>query len=183
MSKTEDKRTESEKKEKAGGVVEDRFIEEADEYLGEYLRKIEHCTSLLTEVQMWWKPNEACNSVGNLLLHLRGNLSQWVLGGIGGEAIERHRSAEFAARETAAKSDLLAGLADAVARARITIREMRSADLARAIRVQGYDTNGLRVVFHVVEHMAYHTGQIVAVTKQLLGPAANIEFYPQHRGE
>jgi uncharacterized damage-inducible protein DinB len=170
-------------KQKAGGAVEDRFIEQADKYLGEYLRKIEHCTSLLTEAQVWWKPNEACNSVGNLLLHLRGNLSQWVLGGIGGEAIERHRSAEFAARETAAKSDLLAGLAGAVARARITIREMRSADLARAIRVQGYATNGLGVVFHVVEHMAYHTGQIVAVTKQLLGPAANIEFYPQHRGE
>jgi uncharacterized damage-inducible protein DinB len=163
--------------------VEDRFIEEADEYLGEYLRKIEHCTSLLTEVQVWWKPNEACNSVGNLLLHLRGNLSQWVLGGIGGEAIERRRSEEFAARETATKSEMLAGLADAVTLARHTIREMRSADLARAIRVQGYDTNGLRVVFHVVEHMAYHTGQIVAVTKQLLGPAANIEFYPQHRGE
>ena len=163
--------------------MEYRFIEEADKYLGEYLRKIEHCTSLLTEVQVWWKPNDACNSVGNLLLHLRGNLSQWVLGGIGGEAIERHRSVEFAARETAAKSELLAGLAETVARVRITVREMRSADLARDISVQGYDVDGLGVVFHVVEHMAYHTGQIVAVTKQLLGPAANIEFYPQHRGE
>ncbi len=142
--------------------MEYRFIEEADKYLGEYLRKIEHCTSLLTEVQVWWKPNDACNSVGNLLLHLRGNLSQWVLGGIGGEAIERHRSEEFAARETAAKSELLAGLADTVARVRITVREMRSADLARDISVQGYDVDGLGVVFHVVEHMAYHTGQIVA---------------------
>ena len=92
--------------------MEQRFIEEADQYLGEYLRKIEHCTSLLTEAQVWWKPNEACNSVGNLLLHLRGNLSQWVLGGIGGEPIARHRSAEFAASETAAKSEMLAGLAD-----------------------------------------------------------------------
>jgi uncharacterized damage-inducible protein DinB len=166
-----------------GDSVEQQFIAEADKYLGEYLRKIEHCTSLLTEAQVWWKPNEACNSAGNLLLHLRGNLSQWVLGGIGGEAIDRHRSAEFAATRTATKSELLAGLADAVARARHTIRGMRSADVARAIQVQGYDTDGLGVVFHVVEHMAYHTGQIVAVTKQLLGPAANIEFYPQHRGE
>jgi uncharacterized damage-inducible protein DinB len=163
--------------------VEQQFIAEADKYLGEYVGKIEHCTSLLSEAQVWWRPNEACNSVGNLLLHLRGNLSQWVLAGIGGEAIERHRSAEFAAREAAAKSDLLAGLADAVTRARRTIRAMRSADLERRTRVQGYDTDGLGVVFHVVEHMAYHTGQIVAVTKQLLGPAANIEFYPQHRGE
>ena len=163
--------------------VEARFIAEADKYLGEYLQKIEHCTSLLSEPQVWWRPNDACNSVGNLLLHLRGNLSQWVLAGIGGEAIERHRSAEFAAREAAPKSELLAGLADAVARARRTVREIQSADLARRTRVQGYDTDGLGIVFHVVEHMAYHTGQIIAVTKQLLGPAANIEFYPQHRGE
>jgi uncharacterized damage-inducible protein DinB len=163
--------------------LEQQFIAEADKYLDEYLRKIEHCASLLTEAQVWWKPNEACNSVGNLLLHLRGNVSQWVLGGIGGEAIDRHRSAEFAATQTAATSELLAGLADAVTRARRTIRAMRSADVARAIHVQGYDTDGLGVVFHVVEHMAYHTGQIVAVTKQLLGPGAKIEFYPQHRGE
>src|SRR6266513_926010 len=115
----------------AGGTVEQRFIAEADKYLGEYLRKIDHCTSLLTEGQVWWKPNEACNSVGNLLLHLRGNLSQWILGGVGGEAIDRHRSAEFAAIRTATKSELLAGLADAVGRARHTIREMRSADVAR----------------------------------------------------
>jgi uncharacterized damage-inducible protein DinB len=161
----------------------ERFTAEADMYLGEYLRKIEHCTSLLSEAQVWWRPNDACNSVGNLLLHLRGNLSQWVLAGIGGETIERHRSAEFAARETAPKVELLAGLADVVARARRTVREMPSADLARRTRVQGYDTDGLGIVFHVVEHMAYHTGQIIAVTKQLLGPAANIEFYPQHRGE
>ena len=49
--------------------------------------------------------------------------------------------------------------------------------------MQGYDTDGLGVVFHVVEHMSYHTGQIVATTKQLTGPEAGIEFYPQHRGE
>jgi uncharacterized damage-inducible protein DinB len=163
--------------------VAQRFVEEADNYLGEYLGKITDSTSLLTEAQVWWRPNEACNSVGNLLLHLRGNLSQWILGGVGGEAFERHRSAEFTASEIATKADLLAGLADAVARARRTISAMGSADLARAIRVQGSDTDGLGVVFHVVEHMAYHTGQIVAVTKQLLGPAANIEFYPQLRGE
>jgi uncharacterized damage-inducible protein DinB len=60
---------------------------------------------------------------------------------------------------------------------------MGSADLDRGLRVQGYDTDGLGVVFHIVEHMSYHTGQIVATTKQLQGPPANIDFYPQHRGE
>ena len=163
--------------------MEQRFTAEADRYLGQYLEKIEHCAALLAEEQIWWKPNAACNSVGNLLLHLSGNLTQWVLGGIAQTAVERHRSLEFAARETATKAELMAGLADVVARARGTIREAGAADLARAIRVQGYDTDGLGVVLHVVEHMSYHTGQIVAITKQLQGPPANIEFYPQHRGE
>jgi uncharacterized damage-inducible protein DinB len=163
--------------------MEQRFIAEADKYLGEYLYKIEHCTALLSDAQIWWRPNEACNSIGNLLLHLRGNLSQWVLAGIGGEPVERHRSAEFAARETATRSELLGGLAEAVSRARRTICSLQPAALARPTTVQGYGTDGLGIVFHVVEHMAYHTGQIIAATKELLGPAANIEFYPQHRGE
>jgi uncharacterized damage-inducible protein DinB len=163
--------------------MEERFIAASAEYLGEYLRKIEHCTSLLSEHQVWWKPNDACNSVGNLLLHLRGNLSQWVLGGIAGEPIERRRSEEFAADRAASKAALLGALADVVAKTQAAICAMRPPDLARSVRVQGYDTDGLGVVYHVVEHMSYHTGQIVATTKQLLGPAARIEFYPQHRGE
>jgi uncharacterized damage-inducible protein DinB len=163
--------------------MEQRFLAEADKYLAQYVEKIAHCVSLLSEEQVWWRPNEACNSVGNLLLHLRGNLSQWVLSGIAGTAFERHRAQEFTASETATKAELLAGLTDVVARVRNTIQGMRTPDLERAIRVQGYDTDGLGVVVHIVEHMSYHTGQIVALTKQLQGPPANIDFYPQHRGE
>lgn len=163
--------------------MERRFLAEAEKYLVQYLEKIGHCVSLLSEEQVWWRPNEACNSVGNLLLHLSGNLTQWVLSGIGGTAFERHRSREFTASESATKAELMAGLTDVVARVRHTIVAMRSADLDRGIRVQGYDTDGLGVVFHIVEHMSYHTGQIVAVTKQLQGPQASIDFYPQHRGE
>jgi len=163
--------------------MQQRFTAEADKHLSEYVEKIDHCLSLLSDEQVWWRPNEACNSVGNLLLHLRGNLAQWVLGGIADRPVERRRSLEFAARGTATKTALMGGLSEVVARTRGVIREMQPADFARAIRVQGYDTDGLGIVFHVVEHMSYHTGQIVALTKQLQGPAAGIEFYPQHRGE
>ncbi len=163
--------------------MQDRLMAEADRYLAQYLDRITRCVSLLGESQLWWKPNEACNSIGNLLLHLRGNLSQWALGGLGAEAVARHRSAEFAAKESARKSELLAGLSDVVAQARRTIRELQPEAWRRAVKVQGYDTDGLGIVVHVVEHMSYHTGQIVALTKEQLGPAAAIEFYPQHRGE
>jgi uncharacterized damage-inducible protein DinB len=163
--------------------VERRFLAEADQYFEEYLRKIRDCTALLSEEQVWWRPNESVNSVGNLLLHLRGNLSQWVLAALGGRHFERHRSEEFRARGGAAKAELLAGLEEVVRGVRAVIAGLDRAALEGRHVVQGCDTDGLGIVFHVVEHMSYHTGQIVAATKQLTGPEAGIEFYPQHRGE
>jgi uncharacterized damage-inducible protein DinB len=162
---------------------QERFLAEADRYFEQYLRKIGVCVALLSEQQVWWRPNESCNSVGNLLLHLRGNLSQWVLAALGGQAYERHRAAEFRARQGQPKDELMEGLAAVVEKVRAVVAGLDGAALERAHHVQGYDTDGLGVVFHVVEHMSYHTGQIVAATKQLIGPDAAIEFYPQHRNE
>lgn len=163
--------------------MERRFLDEADQYFEEYLRKIRECVALLSEDQVWWRPNEAFNSVGNLLLHLRGNLSQWVLAALGGQPFERHRAEEFRARGGAGKAALLAGLDGVVRATRAVIAALDSAALEQRHLVQGCDTDGLGVVFHVVEHMSYHTGQIVATTKQLTGPEAGLEFYPQHSGE
>jgi uncharacterized damage-inducible protein DinB len=163
--------------------MEARFLAEADRHLGEYLGKITHCVGLLTEEQLWWRPDGSSNSVGNLLLHLAGNLSQWVLAGLGGEGFDRHRSAEFQASRSATGGELLARLTEVVDRTRGVVRGLGAADLARPVHVQGYDTDALGVVFHVVEHMSYHTGQVVFVTKQLRGAPAGIDFYPRHRGE
>jgi uncharacterized damage-inducible protein DinB len=163
--------------------VEHRFLAESDRYFEQYLRKIGVCVALLSEEQVWWRANESCNSVGNLLLHLCGNLSQRVLATLGGRAFERHRGEEFRARAGAPKDELLARLAEVVSATREIIASLGAADLERPCHVQGDDTDGLGVVFHVVEHMSYHTGQIVAATKQLTGPEAAIEFYPQHRNE
>lgn len=160
-----------------------RFLGLADHYFDEYMRKIRDCVAVLSEEQAWWRPNEACNSVANLLLHLRGNLSQWVLATLGGRPFQRQRAEEFRAREGPSKEALLAGLEEVVREARSVIGALSAADLQRPCRVQGHDTHGLGVVLHAVEHMSYHTGQIAFVAKQLGGPAAGIEFYPQHRGE
>lgn len=160
-----------------------QFLSEADRYFEQYLRRIGVCVALLSEKQVWWRPNESCNSVGNLLLHLGGNLSQWVLATLGGEACERQRAEEFRAREGAPKDELLARLGAVVEKVRAVVAGLDAAALERAHHVQGYDTDGLGVVFHVVEHMSYHTGQIVAATKQLTGPESGLEFYPQHRKE
>ncbi len=64
------------------------------------------------------------------------------------------------------------------------LRRLPEADLARPLRIQGYDTDILAAVFHAVEHMSYHTGQVLYLLKQSLPPETErVELYPQHRGE
>lgn len=155
----------------------------AERYLAEYEEKIERATAGLPETALWWRANERSNSIANLILHLHGNLSLWVLSGLAGEPFERRRSAEFAAREALPKTALLALLATTVERCRTAIRELSSEDLARERRIQTYTVDGYAALFHTVEHMSYHTGQIVLLAKQLLPPEIELEFYPQHRDE
>lgn len=155
----------------------------AARYLEEYEDKIHLAVERLDEEQVWWRPAEGTNSVGNLILHLCGNLSLWILAGVGGEAYERHRDGEFAARRTQEREVLLGELAAVVRRATAVVRHLEEDDLERYLSVQGYDTNVLGAVFHAVEHMSYHTGQIVLLVKQQVGEGTALEFYPQHRGE
>ena len=77
-----------------------RLVEFADHYWAEYIDKIERATAQLDDDAVWWRPNEHSNSIANLLLHLSGNLRQWVLGGLVGEEIERQtgQKVELASR-------------------------------------------------------------------------------------
>lgn len=161
-----------------------RLIEFAEHYWQEYLEKIERAIAPLSDEQLWWRGNEESNSIGNLLAHLHGNLSQWVLAGLCGRPFERHRGAEFAARgpgsQARSKAALLGDLQATIAACRAGIRALSEADLARVHKIQTYELDGYRALFHTVEHMSYHTGQIVLLAK-LHG--AVLEFYPQHKGE
>src|SRR5262245_47856045 len=163
--------------------MHERICEVGVELFGSYLRRIETCVARLSEEQVWWRSNRATNSVGNLLLHLQGNLSQWVLAGLGGASYERHRSQEFAADRVQAKAELVAGLRGVVERCQWVLRGLDADSLAAQRSIQGYDVDGVYVLLHAVEHMSYHTGQIVHVTKELLGPEGRIDFFPQHHGE
>ena len=152
----------------------------ADHFWSEYLEKIEESVARLDEEQLWWRPNEGSNSIANLLAHLHGNLSQWVLAGLGGEPFERHRSEEFAARGGTSKATLLADLRTTVERCRAVALALSAAELARVRKIQKYELDGASALFHAIEHMSYHTGQIVLLAKWQGAP---LDFYPQHRGE
>jgi len=158
-----------------------RLGTEAARLFAEYLRKIDAVVAPLAPEQVWWRANESSNSIGNLLLHLVGNLSQWVLAGLAGEAYDRRRAAEFSAREGAPVGELLVHLRAVVQRCVAVAESIDDAALAASHEIQGYRRDGFAVLLHAVEHMSYHTGQIVLLAKQL-APEAGIEFYPHLKG-
>jgi len=146
---------------------QETFLRFAAENLNEHVGRIRRCVGLLTDEQVWYRANENSNSIGNLLLHLRGNITQWIVSNLGGRAFERDRPAEFAQRVVIAKDVLMRQLEEAVAATTEVIRGGRE-KLGQRYKIQAYDVSGLEAIFHVVEHFAYHTGQIITTTKWLL---------------
>lgn len=154
----------------------ERFIAYALELLlEEYLPKIERCLERLTDEQIWWRPNEESNSIGNLVLHLCGNARQWVVSGVGGEADQRHRDAEFAQRESIPRDQLLSLLRTTLDDVARVLRELDRATLLERRTIQGSDVDLLAAIFHVTEHFSMHTGQIILLTKLLT--ATDLHFY------
>jgi uncharacterized damage-inducible protein DinB len=134
-----------------------------------YLPRIDRCLQQLSDEQTWWRPNGASNSVGNLVLHLAGNVRQWIVSGLGGAADARRRDEEFVERGPLPRARLLLTLRTAVSDACRILRRLAVAYLTRVYRIQGLRVTGLNAVLHVVEHFAYHTGQIIFITKQQVG--------------
>ena len=135
----------------------------------DYLPKIERCLGPLTDEDVWSRPNDACNSIGNLLLHLHGNIKQWIIGGVASKAYERHRQQEFDERTHTPARELLADLRAVVEEADEVIRGLDGNALLGKRRIQDYEVTVLEAVYHVVEHFGMHTGQIILLTKARTG--------------
>jgi uncharacterized damage-inducible protein DinB len=146
----------------------------------EYPIKLRHCVDALPRATVWSRPNQTSNSVGNLLVHLTGNVTEWILGGVGGQQFERHRASEFAQLEGADGHMLLDNLEAVLSEADSVLGGLIAQDLERSIIIQGRDTTVLGAVYHVVEHFAMHTGQIVLLTK-IYAPG-KIRFYEDAGG-
>ena len=157
------------------------FLAEARRRLSrDYLPKIERCLERLTDEQVWWRASERSNSVGNLLLHLEGNLRQWVVCGVGGAADARTRDREFEERRHVPGEELLRALRAAVSEADGALARLDPAALLETRRVQGLDVTLLTAVFHAVEHFSMHTGQVILLTKLLADE--DLAFYDFSEG-
>jgi len=137
--------------------------------LEQYWPRLRACVESLTDEQIWWRPNEASNSIGNLLLHLNGNVRQWLVGSFNRQEDGRNRSAEFAAEGGLSASELLERLGATMQQASVVLARLTEADLLAPYEIQGYHMHGLDAVYQVVEHFALHYGQIVYIVKTLDG--------------
>ena len=133
----------------------------------QYWPRLRSSVESLTDEQVWWRPNAASNSIGNLLLHLNGNVWQWMVASFNKLDDERDRPAEFGARQGAPRTVLLEQMAHTMGEAERVLARLTSADLLATYRIQGYTVSGLYAVYQVVEHFGMHYGQIVYVTKML----------------
>lgn len=130
-------------------------------------RQIERCVRMLTDAQIWRRPNEHSNSVGNLVLHLTGNVRQWICAHVGGDNLARNRQAEFAEQGPLPRHEIVGKLKGTIERACDVIRGLDAENLRVRHMIQGYDVSTQTAIFHVVEHFSWHSGQIVFATKEI----------------
>jgi uncharacterized damage-inducible protein DinB len=143
--------------------------------LEDYLVKIERCLELLSDEQIWWRANPQSNSIGNLILHLSGNVRQWLVVGLGGAGDSRDRDAEFAQRDVVPRAELVARLTETLREADATLGAFDPDKLLENFRIQGLEVSALEAVLHVVEHFSMHTGQIIMLAKMFT--QVDLEFY------
>jgi hypothetical protein len=161
-------------------TVETEFLTFSAEKLAQLMDRIDSCVQKLTPEQIWMRAGANQNAVGNLLLHLNGNVRQWILHGIGGQADVRDRDSEFAAQGGSGANELLARLRGTVEDAAALFLVLPPERLLERTSTQGYDCTVLAAIYHVVEHFAGHTFQIIYATKFATGE--DLGFYAHLSG-
>ena len=157
------------------------FLSKSRYFLGvEYRTKIRAAVESMPADAIWWRANDQSNSVGNLLMHLAGNIRQWIVGGVAGEPNARDRAGEFAARGGQDAPMLLARLDAAIDEVDAVLARLSEADLATRRTIQGRDVTVLEAIYHVVEHFSMHLGQIILVAK--LQAPGGVRFYEDAGG-
>ncbi len=146
--------------------------------LGQYWPRLRSTVESLTDDQIWWRPNPACNSIGNLLLHLNGNVGQWIVASFDRLDDARNRPAEFNETRQIPGHELLDRLSATLEKTEDILNRLTPEDLAATYAIQGYESiTGLAAIYQVVEHFGMHYGQILYIAKSLRG--VDLGFYAE----
>jgi len=127
--------------------------------------RIQKCLAQLSDEEIWWKPNAQSNSVGNLLLHLEGNMRQWICAGLGKREDTRKRNSEFEEKGPLDRGVLMERLEILQKDVLAVLDGVRAEDLVAMHDVQVYEESGVSILVHVTEHFSYHVGQIAYYVK------------------
>jgi uncharacterized damage-inducible protein DinB len=129
--------------------------------------QIRSCVEELTEEQLWWRPNEQTNSVGNLVLHVSGSMRHYLSRSVGGIEYHRDRPAEFSERGPIPKAQLLAIFDETISQAASILDSFDTSRFLEPTDEQDYVPTIFDMIFNIAIHLATHTGQIVFITKML----------------
>lgn len=140
--------------------------------------RLRHCLDQLTDQQVWHRPAEPMNAIGNLILHLAGNLGQYVVSGVGGAADVRNRPAEFSARGPMTRNELLGRLEVVIADARAALERQSEADWLKVRRIQGFEMDALHAAARSVAHFRGHEQEIIHMTRAMLGDKYRFNWVP-----
>jgi hypothetical protein len=148
------------------------FLSFSDKRLGMSADDIARCVAQLTEEQMARRGGEHENSITNLLLHLAGNMRQWILHGIDGQPDVRERDAEFSLAPEITGAMALVSFRAVLEESRTVIRTLPPERLLEVINPQPGSTwehlQIIAAISQVVGHVQLHAGQIILLTKQMV---------------
>lgn len=166
-------------------ILVTEFTDQSIYRIDENTSKIIKCLDLLSEDEVWHKPNASANSIANLILHLCGNIRQYAVSSLGNVIDVRERDSEFTTKGGLNKKSLIEKLSKTVEDAKEAIRNLREEELLQIRSVQGFTYSAVGIIVHVTEHYSYHTGQIALITKliknQDLGFYAGIDLNTKNK--
>jgi len=145
--------------------VSQEFIQQSIYFIDLNPPRLKKCLNQLSEEQIWIKPNSETNSIGNLILHLCGNITQYIHHSMGHEKDLRDRDLEFSTIGGFSKKELIEKIETVTKKAAQVIQNCSEEELLRTRMVQGFSYTGIGIIIHVTEHFSYHTGQIAFWTK------------------
>jgi hypothetical protein len=143
--------------------------------------QVRDCLALLDDEQIWWRPNEQSNSIGNIVLHVSGSLNYYLNRDLGGIDYDRNREAEFAERRTIPKAELLAIFDDMVAKAEKTFDGLTLERLGDVSTEPKMHKSVIEDVLNIAVHLANHVGQILWITKMLRGDEVKELWMAAHK--
>jgi uncharacterized damage-inducible protein DinB len=151
------------------GQLSADFLDVSCRRLGQMTEYLVACVTKLTDEQIWRRQGAHENAVGNLVLHLCGNARQWIMHGVGGAPDVRVRPAEFSAVGDMSGAELIALFTATMDEAKTVIAGVTAERMVERTTPQGRNVSVLEAIYQVVGHVQQHVGQIILVTKQMLG--------------